>query len=147
MLQNDVDGHPMIGTFYYFVLFRQVLDFETISSLHKSVKTTILLPKGGGNPLGVTTSDGRPCISSPTDLPPPGSPGSPAYPGGGSGDGDGSGNGNENYSTSGQDGINEDEQEEKDWAEKDPKGFDDANANPAEMGSDFLDCKSSSNEI
>lgn len=152
MLQNDIDGHPMIGTFYYFVMFRQVLEFDVIKNLHKSVKTTILLPKGGGNPLGVTTSDGRPCISSPTDLPYPGSPGAPAYPGGAGGDADGSGSGSGSggdgkYSTSGEGDINEDEKEEKDWADKDKEGFDDANKNPASLGADFLDCKASANEI
>jgi len=47
---------------------------------HKQVNTTVLLPKGSPNPLGVLTSDGRPCVTPPTSEPKPGKPGAPPEP-------------------------------------------------------------------
>jgi len=114
---------------------------DTIKKLHTSVKTTILLPKGGGNPLGVSTSDGRPCISSPTNLPIPGSPGAPEFPGG-SGGGDSN---KDKYKT--ESDNNEEEEEEKEWDKNDHEGFENAKKNPKEFGSDFLDCKAGFTEI
>jgi len=42
---------------------------QQIEKFHNNVYSTVLLPKGGDNPLGVLTTDGRPCITSPTTGP------------------------------------------------------------------------------
>jgi len=61
-------------------MFKEILTEEAIQNFVNSVYTTILLPKSGGNPLGVITTDGRPCITSPTQDPTPGKAGSPPEP-------------------------------------------------------------------
>jgi len=61
-------------------MFKEILTPEAIKNLYESIDTTILLPKGGNNPLGVLTSDGRPCITPPTQDPIPGTLGAPPEP-------------------------------------------------------------------
>jgi len=56
------------------------LSEQQIKNFHKSVNKTVLIPKNGNNPLGVLTSDGRPCITTPTTGPTPGKPGAPSEP-------------------------------------------------------------------
>lgn len=89
---NDGKSHPFSGTVYYLVFFKEVMNQEKIQNFHSAVYTTVLLPKGGNNPLGVVTSDGRPCITPPTQDPQPGKPGAPPAPNyNGSASADGSG--------------------------------------------------------
>jgi len=56
------------------------MDDDSIRNFHAAINTTVLLPKGGNNPLGVLTSDGRPCVAPPTTDPTPGKPGAPPAP-------------------------------------------------------------------
>jgi len=77
---NDGKSHPFAGTIYYTIFFKEILDNDTIKSFMASVNSTVLLPKGGNNPLGVLSSDGRPCVTAPTIDPMPGQPGAPPAP-------------------------------------------------------------------
>lgn len=45
-----------------------------------AVSDRLIMPRLDGLYSGVTTTDGRPCITDPTDMPMPGSPGSPPGP-------------------------------------------------------------------
>lgn len=47
---------------------------------HDRVKTTIMLPKGGGSAGGAVTADGRACTSPAYPAPPPPSPTAPKRP-------------------------------------------------------------------
>lgn len=103
MIANDGKSHPFIGTNYYIVMFKEILTEEKILNFVNSVDTTILLPKSGGNPLGVLTSDGRPCITTPTQDPTPGKKGAPPepnYDGTGNNNKDKNGNASNNSSSS-----------------------------------------------
>jgi len=62
------------------VFFKEILSSDTIKSFMSAINSTVLLPKGGNNPLGVLTSDGRPCITPPTTDPVPGEKGAPPEP-------------------------------------------------------------------
>jgi len=56
------------------------LNDKVIFDFHNNVDTTVLVPRNANNPLGVLTSDGRPCIVQPSDLPTPGQIGAPPEP-------------------------------------------------------------------
>lgn len=62
------------------VIFKTALTAEDITYFNAAVEDVIILPKPNSNSLGVTTSDGRPCVCSPTSAPMPGHPGTPPAP-------------------------------------------------------------------
>lgn len=56
------------------------MDLQKIKNFHDQINTTILLPKGGNNPLGVLTTDGRPCVTPTCSDAIPGRAGAPPAP-------------------------------------------------------------------
>lgn len=69
------------------VIFKTGLALEDIQYFTSNVSDVIILPKAGSNPLGVVTSDGRPCMCNPSSAPIPGQVGtipSPCKEGSGS---------------------------------------------------------------
>lgn len=80
ILGNDNNSHPFSGTIYYAIIFKEIMSNDNIKHFHRTVNKTVLLPKNGNMPLGVLTSDGRPCIMNPLKGPTPGMPGAPEEP-------------------------------------------------------------------
>lgn len=80
LLGNNGGNQFMSGTIYYWALFRQIWDVKLARHFHDMVKTTILLPKGGGSAGGSITIDGRACVGPAFPAPPPPSPTAPKAP-------------------------------------------------------------------
>lgn len=79
-LGNDAENNPLVGSFKYLFLFKTALSLEDINVFMSNVSDRIIMPDPSANPSGVVTTDGRPCITDPTDAPVPGEPGSPPGP-------------------------------------------------------------------
>jgi len=69
-----------VGSFKYLILFKTALTKEDIDAFMANVEDRIIMPDVTAAYTGVVTTDARPCITTPVNLPAPGQPGSPPGP-------------------------------------------------------------------